>query len=84
MRDVEPGQVWLRRGGSDTRQFAIRGVSQAVHAAEASATGDFRIEVELRCLSRAEAEEQRRGQGHIALGIFFKLNWPSYGEGNVP
>ena len=48
VRNVEARQIWLGRGGGDTRQFAVGSIGDAIDIAEPFSTGDFRIEVKLR------------------------------------
>src|SRR5207248_2660501 len=44
-------------------------IGDAVDPAESPAAGDLRIEIELRILAEAQAEEERCGQGDNMLGI---------------
>ena len=58
MREVEPREIGFGGGGGDAGQFAVGGIREAVDAAEAAAAGDLGIEIELRILTEAEAEEK--------------------------
>ena len=62
VRDVEPREVRLGSGGSDSRQFTVRRIGQSINVAKSPPACDFRIEDQLRALAEAKTEEQRGGE----------------------
>ena len=69
MGDIEASEVRLGCGGRDAWQLAVRGVCQALHAAESAAAGDLRIEVQEGILLQAQPKKKRGGERNIAFWI---------------
>jgi hypothetical protein len=67
LRDVEPGDVWFGRSATDSRQFSVGKVRDAVHPAEAAPPRNLRVEIEQGVGGQPETEEEGCGERDIAL-----------------
>src|SRR3989442_660019 len=67
MRDVEPGNIWLRGSAGDAGQFPIGKICNTGDAAKTPSSGDLGVEVELCAGGQAKPEIKSCGERDIAL-----------------
>ena len=84
VRNIKARNVRLGRRARHARQLAVGEVGETRDSAEAPASGDLGIEIELRVPAEAQAEKQCGGQRNVLLRIILEAVHTAVGRVKCP